>query len=31
MGKTNESIIRLNDEVEAINDMLIENGGEITP
>ena len=31
MGKTHESIIRLNDEVEAINDMLIENGGEITP
>lgn len=31
MGKTNESIIRLDAQFEALNDMLEENGGEVTP
>lgn len=31
MGKTNESIIRLDDQFAELNDLLIENGGEVTP
>lgn len=31
MGKTNESIIRLNDQFAELNEALNENGGEITP
>ena len=31
MGKTNESIIRLDEQFAELNDALIENGGEVTP
>lgn len=31
MGKTSESIIRLNDQIADLNEALIENGGEVTP